>query len=124
MSEICGLCGKPVERASSPYCEACIQASFQSDAVRAAWCALTDEDKVPFDAHWVRHGDIIFLDMDFMTGLVLDCASTEMDNDWLRAARLKAKAHRGDKAAARELRRMQNSETYEWDNPLDGEDPL
>jgi hypothetical protein len=121
VEKFCELCGEPVERRTSPYCEACIQDSFRSDLVRDAWCALTDEDKVTFDEHWVRENDTIFLDMEFMTGLVLDCASSEVDNDWLKAARLKAKADRGDKSAARELERMQNSETCEWDSLIDGD---
>jgi hypothetical protein len=121
--KLCELCGEPVERKTSPYCERCILASFQSVTVRAAWCALNNEDKKPFDAHWVRENDTIFLDMDFMTGLLLDCTETEMDNDWLRATRLQAKADRGDKAAAAELRRMQKSELHEWDSLIDGEDP-
>ena len=38
---------------------------------------------------------------------------TEADDDWIRAARLAKKAQNGDKAAAEELRRMENSQMYE-----------
>ena len=72
MRKICELCSKPVQRTSSPYCEPCIMASFNSDKLRELWCALSDEDKMPFDAHWLRVNGTIFLDMDFMIGLLVN----------------------------------------------------
>jgi hypothetical protein len=41
--------------------------------------------------------------------------TTAMDDDWLRAARLKRKALAGDKEAQKELDRMENVRLVPWD---------
>jgi|GEM_PF-3095850 hypothetical protein len=51
--------------------------------------------------------------------LVINMDSTELDADWLRAARLQEKADRGDVEAARELERMANTPMYEMTGLVD-----
>ena len=42
--------------------------------------------------------------------VLINTSATEADVDWLRAARLMRRAKEGDKEAAKELERMENSE--------------
>lgn len=66
----CGLCGAPTQRKRARFCEACIRESFLSDSVRESWYDLPTKSKAQFDPHWIRSGDTICLDMDFMKKLL------------------------------------------------------
>lgn len=48
--------------------------------------------------------------------IILDLTKTEADTDWMRAARLRAKAEKGDKEAAEELARMEKQEMEDHGN--------
>ena len=45
---------------------------------------------------------------------------SEMNNDWIRAARLKTKADKGDEEAAKELRRRERTRMVPVDPPSPG----
>lgn len=70
MKTACEICGAPTQRKRARFCETCIRASFLSDSVRESWDDLPAKSKAQFDAHWLRRGDSIYLDMDFMKKLL------------------------------------------------------
>jgi hypothetical protein len=66
-SEICGVVtlGKRAR-----FCDGCIRTSFLSDSVRESWDDMPARSKAAFDPHFLRRGDTIYLDMDFMRKLL------------------------------------------------------
>ncbi len=71
---------------------------------------MNKKKKIPFITIHDKDGRII--EEFFMTAA---------DDDWIRAARLHEKALKGDKKAAAELKRMENTDMVEFD-PEDHED--
>jgi hypothetical protein len=55
--------------------------------------------------------------------VVLDFTQTEADVDWLRAARLKKAADKGDKEAAAELRRMEETKMTKYASKMNVSNP-
>ena len=66
----CEICGTPARRRHARFCEGCIRASFLSDLVRESWDGLPARSKAQFDPYFLRRGDTIYLDMDFMRKLL------------------------------------------------------
>ena len=70
MKTTCEICGAATRRKKARFCEPCIRASLLSDLVRASWDDLSEKSKAQFDVHWLRRGDSIYLDLDFMKKLL------------------------------------------------------
>ena len=70
MKKACEICGAATRRKHARFCESCIRASFLSDTVRESWDDMPASSKAQFDPHFLRRGDSIYLDMDFMRKLL------------------------------------------------------
>lgn len=46
---------------------------------------------------------------------------TAADDDWIRAGRLRKKAHEGDEEAAKQLKEMENTQMYYFDDEDENE---